>query len=327
VEAPAKAQKPAKEKPEKRGDLQDYSYDLSLPETARVRQENPAAATTVTRNDDRAVPLSWDEYNALSQQQRAAVDFNTLLVQAREVDLKTDPKWYSPADKAQYAKDVKEMFGSLGGSETIGYQTVELLKKIDFTAVGQDLDEFLSLERAVSADELKNFTFSKDAVKQMDSFSVGSLMNPAKTVNDYTAARTPENVAAVNTDVIKKALAAYKGVLTAGGKNAWNIESALGMDIPHTMVIPAGYGRAGMSTKGKATKLQVDQGIEELYETLRKYPNEQGMAALFQDFKQWDWSPEEQQQFWDYTNDRSLREIQYLDNASAREIRAALGWK
>jgi hypothetical protein len=329
IVATPEKEKQKKRKPEGKGrDLENYSYNLSMPELARVRQENPSASKTVARDDDRAVPLSWEEYNDLSKQQRAAVDFNTLLVQAREVDLKTDPKFFSPAEKAQYDKDVKAMFGELGGSETIGYHTVELLKKIDFTAVGQDLDEFLSLERAISTDELKNFKFSKDEVQQMGSFSIGALMDPAKAVADYTAARTPANIAAINTDAIKKTLSAYKGVLTKGGANAWNIESALGISMPMPMMAPAGYGRDPVKRKGETTsKFQVDAAIEELYGTLSAYPTEQGLAAIFQDFKQWDWTPEEQQQFWDYTNDRSLREIQYLDNATARQIRDALGWK
>jgi hypothetical protein len=162
--------------PKRPGDkrqLLDYEYELSAPELQRVRQENPAARGTIKVTDNTATPLSWEEYDKLSGDQRAAVDFNTLLVQAREIDLKTDPKWYSDADKAQYAKDVEAIFGPMGGSDTLGVKTVELLKKIDFKAVGQDLDEFLSLERAVSAKELKNFEFSKADLKELENVKVG----------------------------------------------------------------------------------------------------------------------------------------------------------
>lgn len=103
--------------------------------------------------------LSWDAYDKLTPDQRAAVDFNTLLVAAREKDLgisyAKDP--FTGEQKQQYDADVKEMFGETGGSEKFAPNTVALLKQINLKALGQDLDEFLSLERAFTADELKDF--------------------------------------------------------------------------------------------------------------------------------------------------------------------------
>ena len=322
--APSKISRP--KRPGDRRELQDYSYTLSIPERLRVQQENPKASDVVTTEGDTATPLSWEEYDKLSGDQRAAVDFNTMLVQAREVDLAADEKWYSDSEKAQYAKDVAEMFGPLGGSDKLGIKTVELLKKIDFKAVGQDLDEFLSLERAVTSKELKNFSFSKKALKELSNFSITVQAKPQEeAVAEYMAARTNENMAAVDTAAIKAALDAYKNTITSGGAGVWDPAVALGPLQPSAamMTMPAGYGRA--SSDGKA--LEFDRVLESAYDALRANPNETGLAAVIDHMNSKNWADDKRQELWDYINDRTLRETQYLNDSVAQEIRAALGWK
>ena len=106
----------------------------------------------------RTYQLTWDEYNKLSEDQRAAVDFNTLLVQAREKDLKHQEE-YKPSEeqKAAYDEELHRMFGENAGSETYAPETLGVLKQIDFQSNGETLDDFLSLKETISARELKNF--------------------------------------------------------------------------------------------------------------------------------------------------------------------------
>lgn len=110
--------------------------------------------------------LSPDAYKKLSEQQKDRVDFNSLMVDAREADLAAKPT-PSAEQKAQYDKDVEEMFGEHGGSVVYAPEVVNLLKQVDFQAVGQDLDEYLSLERLTDLEDLGGATYSAGAVKEL----------------------------------------------------------------------------------------------------------------------------------------------------------------
>lgn len=392
---PVKTPKPVQTPKQPSGrELQDYSYELSPRELDRVRRENPLASATVSKTNT-LKPLSWDEYDALTADQRAAVDFNSALVEARERDLKTDDKWYTKEDRAQFAKDVEEMFGAEGGSAQMAPATMALLKKINFKAVGQDLDEFLSLERGIGVKELKNFQFSTNALKQLDTSLVvpkppeppaapeapaieflppepPSLLtweeqlglpplgtdptapvvpgtSPAEHAHEvaaayriaskaaddrYAALRTPENMAAVDTAAIKSALEAYRARVAGGAPHAWSAPRALS-DIESLLITPIGYGRRGTpdkkftDTNGVAHSYEemLDMSFKDAYSYLMAHPDQTGLAALFQDFKDRDWSEEEQQQLWDYINNRTMQDVQVMDSSAARAVRTALGWK
>jgi hypothetical protein len=112
----------------------------------------------------RSYQMSWDEYNKLLPEQRRAVDFNTLLVQAREKDLKHQDSYQaSETEKAAYEDEVTKMFGEGHGSETFAPETLAVLKQIDFKTSGtDDLDNFLSLKSSISAKELKDFQLQPD---------------------------------------------------------------------------------------------------------------------------------------------------------------------
>jgi len=318
-----KPEKPVRTKPKNPNDLEDYSYTLSAAELARVRKEQPTASPTVSV-ENTAVPLSWEEYDRLTPDQRAAVDMNGLLVEARQVDLKADlktfPNLYSDADLKQYQIDVESIFGKGGGSDTIGFQTVALLKRIDFKAVGQDLDEFLSLERSVSAKDLKDFSFSTEDMKALNTFTPEASVVPAQ----YDSVRSDANLAAVDTALIQSALAAYKTNIDTAQPRPWSIQASLGIPQAGTMVIPEGGGR---KFDEKSFEFQFDTAVNEAYGFLQQHPDEAGLAAIFQDFKDRNWEPENQQRFWNYIDTRSQNEVQTLGSETAKQIRDALGWK
>ena len=115
-------------------------------------EESPVSETRKRR----AVALTWEEYDALSPQQRAAVDFNTMLVQAREKDLNTDYK-ATGTERAAYQREVEAMFGSDRGSETFAPETLAVLKQLDYRASGdEDFDDFLALDMTIDRRQLRN---------------------------------------------------------------------------------------------------------------------------------------------------------------------------
>jgi hypothetical protein len=205
-------------------DLQPHEYRVSNEEMDRVEKlyNNARAAAsgyvspdnpTVDQNlpmmhvdDLQSAALTWDAYNELGDQQKAAIDFNTLLVDAREKDL-MQSAFMSDADKLAYDKQVEALFGEGRGSDTIARNTVDLLSSLDMNLVGQDLDEYLSLERAIDTEELADFKFSDQDVKTLNQKVAGGGEVT------YDQVRTPENLAAVDTVAVEKAQQLVKQAL------------------------------------------------------------------------------------------------------------------
>lgn len=106
----------------------------------------------------KAREMSWDDYLGLGDKARAAVDFNTLLIQAREKDLKSDYE-YNDMQREVYDNAVERMFGEEGGSETFAPETLALLNDIKFEQTDakrfDDLDDFLGLSAALTAKDIE----------------------------------------------------------------------------------------------------------------------------------------------------------------------------
>jgi hypothetical protein len=96
-------------------------------------------------------------YDQLTPLQRSAVDFNTNLVRAVRKDRKLQDE-YAPTDQqmATYDKDVEKMFGPDGTSDLYAPETMAVLRQIDFHDDSAALDDFLSLDAAIHARDLKD---------------------------------------------------------------------------------------------------------------------------------------------------------------------------
>lgn len=195
-------------------DLKQHDYTITPEEWDRIKgiYSSPTAgvlgyqppAVSVDDNmpmmklgEQESAALTWEAYDALSGDQRAAVDYNTLLVKAREKDLGRS-SYLSDEDRASYDSQVTKLFGADRGSDTLAPATVDLLSRLNMDLVGQDLDEYLSLERAVDTTELMNFKFSEQDVKTLDTLVNGE--SPS-----YQQVRAPENLAAVDAAAVQKA--------------------------------------------------------------------------------------------------------------------------
>jgi hypothetical protein len=159
---------------------------LSDPDSDKPTLETVTVEKDVKRREDKpavAKELTWERYNDLPALQRAAVDFNTLLVQAREKDLKNQDS-YDPSkqEKRRYDRKTEKMFGEDGTSEIYAPETFGLLQQLEFEPEKNvDLDEFLSLKAAVSAKDLKGFATKEDPLKTMieprtEQFDLGQEM-------------------------------------------------------------------------------------------------------------------------------------------------------
>lgn len=136
--------------------------------TAQDRQDrikaNNADLSDTDRGPEKAVrgqveQMSWDEYNSLSDQQRAAVDFNSLLVQAVRRDKKMNRlgEYDDVTDQQRKTYDIaeKRLFGENLGSDKFAPETLALMEQLDLVGSGSDFDDFLKLRVAITDDDLK----------------------------------------------------------------------------------------------------------------------------------------------------------------------------
>lgn len=99
--------------------------------------------------------LTTEQYNKLSERERAAVDYNTMLYQAVQKDLKNQSEYDSQISedaRGRYQAATSELFGNDRGSDQYAPETVALLKQLELNDPVADLDDFLNL-RAVVTDE------------------------------------------------------------------------------------------------------------------------------------------------------------------------------
>lgn len=100
--------------------------------------------------------LSWDDYNALSPTQRAAVDFNTMLVHAVRKDMKHQDD-YDPTKQQQSTYDdaVQKMFGEDRPADFYAPETMGVLRQIGYSDDSAKLNDFLHLNAAITDEDLK----------------------------------------------------------------------------------------------------------------------------------------------------------------------------
>jgi hypothetical protein len=204
-------------------ELREFEYGLTQGELDRVThlyggkegyRGSPLKAeeTKISSGRITSAPMTWAAYDALTPEQRKAVDYNTLIIEAREKDLMRQ----TPAtdqEKADAKARAEKIFGQGGGSETYAPNTLKLLEDIDFKAVGQDLDEFLSLERTIGADQLKSWKptgFEKTEQRS-------SAKEQYQDLHEYANVRSAENQKAITLDAINKAGALIQKATTELG--------------------------------------------------------------------------------------------------------------
>lgn len=252
-------------------DLQDYEYQMEpwqakqltndlanqpgyrAPENANPRPKNPWADQAsrdraeaegrdpnendplnpkVKETDIQTGRMSWEEYDALTADQKAAVDFNARVVKARQKDLKMNLHGsgipLKPEILDKYRADTVSIFGEGGNSDVIALNTVELLKEIDYQAAGDDIDEWLSLNHTVDAKQLKSFKLTDATPVQPETqdwqSGTGPEVAPFKNLDDL---RSPENQYAAVSTAIRKSADQISMAMTAPEKLFWSANTAI----------------------------------------------------------------------------------------------------
>lgn len=163
------------------------SARTALDEALRARREQALAKPGEEPRPDNAAPkpgniakqtepMTWDEYNALTPLQRNAVDYNTSLVRAVRRDRKMQDEYAGGDQQAIYDK-ITEKLGASGSQQHMAYdkvvtrlfgegadskwyapETVALLQQLDLKDPQATLDDFLSLDAAITTKDLRHLT-------------------------------------------------------------------------------------------------------------------------------------------------------------------------
>lgn len=108
-----------------------------------------------SNNLDNVRELTWEQYDALTPRQRAAVDANTTLIGAIRQDLQAGLTAKDNGDEG-YTSAVEALFGKTGGSDTYAPATVAVLQSLGLSNTENgDLDQFLSGGGLVGEQDLK----------------------------------------------------------------------------------------------------------------------------------------------------------------------------
>lgn len=96
--------------------------------------------------------MTLEEYAALTPKQKAAIDLNTMLVEAVRKD--TDGEGREEGKK--YDDRVDALFGGVGDDQPFAPATVKLLEKINYQGNDTNVNDFLQLKAAFTAADIEN---------------------------------------------------------------------------------------------------------------------------------------------------------------------------
>ena len=208
--------------------------------------------------------MTQEKYDALDPQQRAAVDFNTMLVQATRKDLKHQDDYESATDqqRATYDAALEKMFGDTArDSETYAPETVALLRQIGYSDDTSDLDDFLNLNAAITAKDLKGVGPKDDnPISFLDPMAMLGT-DPASTDPAQVRADAAQSLS-YNTQLLEQKLAEGSQLLqsitatAAVDRNDMVSNEMIGMGgIANTPHARLGYGPSNLTPDGEPADL------------------------------------------------------------------------
>lgn len=327
-------------------DLADFSYSIDIDELSRMTEtyqgqpgfKAPREAFKTYEDDERlkvrsgveqAAPMTWEAYQALDEDKKRAVDFNTLFIKAREKDLAGE---HTPSkeDKAEYAEQYRNIFGrDVPENDTYAPNVVRMLDKIGFKAEGQDLDEYLAGEHLITMDELDTFDASK---LDFEELTEGPTVMAEYGDNNYAVARGLENLRKVDAALVEAA-GSFIAEAYETNPDAWDFSSALSYEFfgtpPEGADVPWGFGRDEM--RGPDDDLGKDDFFRKQYAGLRALGD---VDLMWADIEQSGMSEEDKNDLFRFMDLKTRRDIQMglidpgTDEAmGAADIRALLGFE
>ena len=274
--------------------------------------------------------LSWEQYDKLPEAEKAVIDFNSDFLAAREKDLKnqeTYKKTTTPEQREKYDTTVTDMFGQHGGSETYAPNVVSLLAQVDLDAMGQDLDEYLNLDRLITADEIKDLPAKLPEPKSFGGFiGAGGAVN----MEQYKAIRTDENLAALDVAITEEYARKIEQVMRDGYLRLQEVQASMesarsqqtlsfgGVGYNRTQVgfpaIPVPGSVEATTPPDMFLTMTPDQQLGQLFRAAYEFSLDKRNTDNSQ---LWTWleenkvTPAEQDKMWEYINTRLEQDKEY----------------
>ena len=322
--------------------------------------ENTATAIRAMAESNELAPVTWKQWDKMTPDQQQAATWNSELWKATQKDLKLAGKrsqqQWSPERQQKYDERVTAIFGETGGSEVRAINTLKLLEEIDFTAVGQDLDEYLAGDRLITEDEMKNFKAGtsepvapeiKTAASQSAAPRAGypgsfSPVGPAEPkitteITNFADLRSSENLAKLDASAVRALDSTIRERMGVNDDIGWNVPSTLGLKKMTPDDFPMGYANPGFrNIDPDSQQAGLEQWYKDMWLNINDPEQKVGdvLQAIEKSFTTYKFSSKEQQEVWDWLNQRTAWNAEYGQPQDSpfplrdpQEIRKALGWE
>lgn len=205
---------------------EEYELRLKRMDALGLSDELGMKAGALTTVDlPKGTPLSQEAYDALSGNQRAAVDFNTLLSEAVKKDLKYQDK-YKPSkdERERFDAAEKAMFGSDRGSDNdiFAPETMAVLRQLHIGKdKAADFDDYLGLKVVITPEEVAHID------SKIPDSTPATMANPQFLQNMNGGDSGPIERARLVQDQAARTNAALKEVLGKGRQMAEDFRTTL----------------------------------------------------------------------------------------------------
>jgi hypothetical protein len=324
--------------------------------------QDTATSIRVMAEKNELAPVTWKQWDKMSPDQQKAATWNSLLWKATQRDIRladerSQQDW-SPERQQKYDDSVTKIFGEDGGSEIRAINTVKLLEEVDITAVGHDLDEYLSGERMITAEEMKNFKVgTAEPVQAEIRETAGQSVTPragypgssapvgtttpetGSEITNYEQLRSSENLAKLDAAAVKAVDDEIRERMSSAETIGWNVPSVLSPKeekwtsdrIPMTYGTPARRGIEPDSYTAQKEEwfnnmwLNLNDPDQKLEDALKDIQVNMQKGGFDQELQQevWDWIDRTTRWQGEYGRPDDLG----YPLRDPHEIRKALGWE
>ena len=328
--------------PDSLATYEGYSYRLNNDQMAQLGVEDRNRVVGPVRT---AVytPEAWA---ALSPVQQDAARFNQLLLDARERDLGMDTYNFARGD---YDEQVGAMFDDGLGTSRDLINIANLLDAVGFRGGSVvDIDEFASMERAFTADEINALNdwdggfnlevtvtpgeeykpSNRDKARRREGMGSGNWEDAPDTTN-FAELRGAENMNAIDYNTVELAGEFIRSAMS-GNPNAWGwnvaARSSLGLGMPENR--PLGYA-ADIEALPEGERRDLEERFQGSWMFLKDPETDVNILLNDMNSDPLLSNPDTQSALWDYIARRIAYEEQSGGSGgrSAEEIRRLLGWE
>ena len=222
----------------------------------------------------------------------------------------------------EYNKRTTGIFGKPDTSIKVAPNVVKLLHDINWSAVGQDLDEFLSLERGFTAGDLQDLDKSLPEVIKLSveeagvpvpsgsGYNTGGVA-AAGTVSNFDQVRSEANLEAVDNMLAEVAGKRFDAVMADPALRLWILTFILDSRTDRNHYTSHGQDRSVRLWNSDGSNREQGKAKEAFYQSAYNYladASTTDLQPLWDEMSAMGFTPEDTQQFLRFVDDRTRQE-------------------